>query len=74
MFVHVCTYSQQPIPERLQIRVNRISMAAYEALHYDKDQLKEACESHLSTDTTDPPSLDSLFRKLFFWPPKIDIY
>lgn len=33
---------QQPIPEKLQIRVNRISMAAYEALHYDKDQLKEA--------------------------------
>uniref|UniRef100_A0A3B5Q775 Diacylglycerol kinase n=1 Tax=Xiphophorus maculatus TaxID=8083 RepID=A0A3B5Q775_XIPMA len=32
---------QQPVPEKLQIRVNRISMAAYEALHYDKDQLKE---------------------------------
>uniref|UniRef100_A0A3B5MCR2 Diacylglycerol kinase n=1 Tax=Xiphophorus couchianus TaxID=32473 RepID=A0A3B5MCR2_9TELE len=35
---------QQPVPEKLQIRVNRISMVAYEALHYDKDQLKEACE------------------------------
>uniref|UniRef100_A0A672ZID7 Diacylglycerol kinase n=1 Tax=Sphaeramia orbicularis TaxID=375764 RepID=A0A672ZID7_9TELE len=33
---------QQPLPEKLQIRVNRISMAAYEALHYDKDQLKDA--------------------------------
>ncbi|KAK2842882.1 hypothetical protein Q5P01_013082 [Channa striata] len=33
---------QQLFPEKLQIRVNRISMAAYEALHYDKDQLKEA--------------------------------
>ncbi|TNN83272.1 Diacylglycerol kinase zeta [Liparis tanakae] len=33
---------QQPLPEKLQIKVNRISMAAYEALHYDKDQLKEA--------------------------------
>uniref|UniRef100_A0A8D0D5X6 Diacylglycerol kinase n=1 Tax=Sander lucioperca TaxID=283035 RepID=A0A8D0D5X6_SANLU len=33
---------QQLVPEQLQIRVNRISMAAYEALHYDKDQLKEA--------------------------------
>uniref|UniRef100_A0A3Q2EBL1 Diacylglycerol kinase n=1 Tax=Cyprinodon variegatus TaxID=28743 RepID=A0A3Q2EBL1_CYPVA len=33
---------QQPVPEKLQIRVNRISMAAYEALHYDKDLLKEA--------------------------------
>lgn len=42
MSVFVC--SQQPVPEKLQIRVNRISMAAYEALHYDKDQLKEACE------------------------------
>lgn len=41
----VCVCSQQPVPEKLQIRVNRISMAAYEALHYDKDQLKEACES-----------------------------
>uniref|UniRef100_A0A8C9ZKP2 Diacylglycerol kinase n=1 Tax=Sander lucioperca TaxID=283035 RepID=A0A8C9ZKP2_SANLU len=38
---------QQLVPEQLQIRVNRISMAAYEALHYDKDQLKEACESAL---------------------------
>ncbi|XP_038138131.1 diacylglycerol kinase zeta isoform X4 [Cyprinodon tularosa] len=33
---------QQPVPEKLQIRVKRISMAAYEALHYDKDLLKEA--------------------------------
>ncbi|TDH09973.1 hypothetical protein EPR50_G00092980 [Perca flavescens] len=36
---------QQLVPEKLQIRVNRISMAAYEALHYDKDQLKEAFPS-----------------------------
>ncbi|XP_037307300.2 diacylglycerol kinase zeta isoform X1 [Pungitius pungitius] len=36
---------QQPVPEKFQIRVNRISMAAYEALHYDKDQLKEASTS-----------------------------
>lgn len=43
-FMCVCVCSQQPLPEKLQIRVNRISMAAYEALHYDKDQLKEACE------------------------------
>lgn len=41
----MCVCSQQPVPEKLQIRVNRISMAAYEALHYEKDQLKEACES-----------------------------
>ncbi|KAM4619544.1 diacylglycerol kinase zeta-like [Polymixia lowei] len=33
---------QQPVPEKLQIQVNRISMVAYEALHYDKDKLKEA--------------------------------
>uniref|UniRef100_A0A8C4E4S3 Diacylglycerol kinase n=1 Tax=Dicentrarchus labrax TaxID=13489 RepID=A0A8C4E4S3_DICLA len=33
---------QQPVPEKLQITVNRISMASYEALHYDKDQLKAA--------------------------------
>ncbi|XP_068452618.1 diacylglycerol kinase zeta isoform X2 [Clinocottus analis] len=35
-------HDQQPLPEKLQISVNRISMATYEALHYDKDQLKEA--------------------------------
>ncbi|XP_041131570.1 diacylglycerol kinase iota-like isoform X3 [Polyodon spathula] len=33
---------QQPVPERLRIRVNRISMHDYEALHYDKEKLKEA--------------------------------
>ncbi|KAK6319762.1 hypothetical protein J4Q44_G00088690 [Coregonus suidteri] len=33
---------QQPVPEKLQIRVNRISMHAYEGLHYNKDKLKEA--------------------------------
>ncbi|KAL0967910.1 hypothetical protein UPYG_G00259530 [Umbra pygmaea] len=33
---------QQPVPEKLPIRVSRISMHAYEALHYDKDKLKEA--------------------------------
>uniref|UniRef100_A0A8C7GZX8 Diacylglycerol kinase n=1 Tax=Oncorhynchus kisutch TaxID=8019 RepID=A0A8C7GZX8_ONCKI len=35
---------QQPFPERLRIRVNRISMHDYEALHYDKEKLKEASE------------------------------
>ncbi|XP_073764898.1 diacylglycerol kinase zeta isoform X11 [Danio rerio] len=34
--------SQQPFPERLRIRVSRISMHDYEALHYDKEKLKEA--------------------------------
>ncbi|XP_005174346.2 diacylglycerol kinase zeta isoform X3 [Danio rerio] len=33
---------QQPIAETVQIQVNRISMHDYEALHYDKEQLKEA--------------------------------
>ncbi|XP_033004901.1 diacylglycerol kinase zeta isoform X2 [Lacerta agilis] len=33
---------QQPIPERLRIRVSRIGMHDYEALHYDKEKLKEA--------------------------------
>ncbi|KAG8431524.1 hypothetical protein GDO86_018415 [Hymenochirus boettgeri] len=33
---------QQPIPERLRLRVNRISMHDYEALHYDKEKLREA--------------------------------
>lgn len=36
--------SQQPVPEQLRIRVSRVSMLDYEALHYDKEQLKEACE------------------------------
>uniref|UniRef100_A0A3P8X755 Diacylglycerol kinase n=1 Tax=Cynoglossus semilaevis TaxID=244447 RepID=A0A3P8X755_CYNSE len=33
---------QQSVPDRLHIRVNRITMAAYESLHYDKEQLKRA--------------------------------
>uniref|UniRef100_A0A673U133 Diacylglycerol kinase n=1 Tax=Suricata suricatta TaxID=37032 RepID=A0A673U133_SURSU len=33
---------QQPVPEQLRIRVSRVSMHDYEALHYDKEQLKEA--------------------------------
>ncbi|TRY87205.1 hypothetical protein DNTS_031732 [Danionella cerebrum] len=33
---------QQPIAETVQIQVSRISMRDYEALHYDKEQLKEA--------------------------------
>lgn len=37
-------HSQQPVPERLRIRVSRISMRDYEALNYDKEKLKEACE------------------------------
>uniref|UniRef100_A0A3Q3N8N6 Diacylglycerol kinase n=1 Tax=Labrus bergylta TaxID=56723 RepID=A0A3Q3N8N6_9LABR len=33
---------QQPVPERLRIRVSRISMTDYEALHYDKDKLRQS--------------------------------
>ncbi|KAK9523723.1 hypothetical protein VZT92_017626 [Zoarces viviparus] len=33
---------QQPVPERLRIRVSRISMTDYDALHYDKDKLRQA--------------------------------
>uniref|UniRef100_A0A8C9T6T3 Diacylglycerol kinase n=1 Tax=Scleropages formosus TaxID=113540 RepID=A0A8C9T6T3_SCLFO len=33
---------QHPVPEQLQICVSRISMRDYEALHYDKEKLKEA--------------------------------
>ncbi|XP_032022018.1 diacylglycerol kinase zeta isoform X2 [Hylobates moloch] len=33
---------QQPVPEQLRIQVSRVSMHDYEALHYDKQQLKEA--------------------------------
>ncbi|XP_029941822.1 diacylglycerol kinase zeta-like isoform X2 [Salarias fasciatus] len=33
---------QQPVPERLRIRVNRVSMSDYEALHYDKEKLRQA--------------------------------
>ncbi|XP_062859428.1 diacylglycerol kinase zeta [Trichomycterus rosablanca] len=33
---------QQHVSEQLHIQVNRISMCDYEALHYDKEQLKEA--------------------------------
>lgn len=37
-------FSQQPVPDRLRLRVSRISMHDYEALHYDKEKLREACE------------------------------
>uniref|UniRef100_A0A672M7Z2 Diacylglycerol kinase n=1 Tax=Sinocyclocheilus grahami TaxID=75366 RepID=A0A672M7Z2_SINGR len=40
----------------LQIQVNRISMRDYEALHYDKEQLREAC---------DDPNLCFLFSFTF---------
>uniref|UniRef100_A0A7N4PPM8 Diacylglycerol kinase n=1 Tax=Sarcophilus harrisii TaxID=9305 RepID=A0A7N4PPM8_SARHA len=33
---------QQPVPEQLRIQLRRVSMHDYEALHYDKEQLKEA--------------------------------
>ncbi|XP_048886154.1 diacylglycerol kinase zeta-like isoform X3 [Brienomyrus brachyistius] len=33
---------QLPVPEQLRIHVSRISMLDYEALHYDKEKLKEA--------------------------------
>ncbi|CAL8291204.1 unnamed protein product [Lota lota] len=33
---------QQPPPERLRIRVNRITMHDYEALNYDKDRLRQS--------------------------------
>uniref|UniRef100_A0A8C0G0X3 Diacylglycerol kinase n=1 Tax=Chelonoidis abingdonii TaxID=106734 RepID=A0A8C0G0X3_CHEAB len=35
------------IPDRLRIRVNRISLQDYEGLHYDKEKLREACKSIL---------------------------
>ncbi|KAM3584819.1 uncharacterized protein V6R79_000117 [Siganus canaliculatus] len=38
---------QQPVPERLRIRVSRISMTDYEALHYDKDKLRQACKDKM---------------------------
>ncbi|EPY89068.1 diacylglycerol kinase zeta isoform 9 [Camelus ferus] len=33
---------QQLVPEQLQIQVSRVSVHDYEALHYDKEQVKEA--------------------------------
>lgn len=33
---------QQQVPEKLRIRVSRIGMTDYEALHYDKDKLRQA--------------------------------
>uniref|UniRef100_A0A672M9S8 Diacylglycerol kinase n=1 Tax=Sinocyclocheilus grahami TaxID=75366 RepID=A0A672M9S8_SINGR len=40
--VSVCLSILLPITEKVQIQVNRISMRDYEALHYDKEQLREA--------------------------------
>uniref|UniRef100_A0A8D3BUP2 Diacylglycerol kinase n=1 Tax=Scophthalmus maximus TaxID=52904 RepID=A0A8D3BUP2_SCOMX len=39
---HLNEHARQPVPDRLRIRVSRISMTDYEALHYDKDKLRQA--------------------------------
>lgn len=36
--------SPQSIPDRLRIRVNKISLQDYEGFHYDKEKLREACK------------------------------
>lgn len=36
--------SPHAIPDRLRIRVNRISLQDYEGLHYDKEKLREVCK------------------------------
>ncbi|XP_035310811.1 diacylglycerol kinase iota isoform X1 [Cricetulus griseus] len=33
----------QSVPDRLRIRVNKISLQDYEGLHYDKEKLRDAC-------------------------------
>uniref|UniRef100_A0A8C5VYD3 Diacylglycerol kinase n=1 Tax=Microcebus murinus TaxID=30608 RepID=A0A8C5VYD3_MICMU len=33
----------QSVPDRLRIRVNKISLQDYEGFHYDKEKLREAC-------------------------------
>uniref|UniRef100_A0A8C1Y3B7 Diacylglycerol kinase n=1 Tax=Cyprinus carpio TaxID=7962 RepID=A0A8C1Y3B7_CYPCA len=53
-------YDQQPITENVQIQVNRISMRDYEALHYDKEQLREACEYFFSLSS--PTTADRFYR------------
>uniref|UniRef100_A0A452S494 Diacylglycerol kinase n=1 Tax=Ursus americanus TaxID=9643 RepID=A0A452S494_URSAM len=35
----------QSVPDRLRIRVNKISLQDYEGFHYDKEKLREACKS-----------------------------
>lgn len=37
-------YSPQSVPDRLRIRVNKISLQDYEGFHYDKEKLREACK------------------------------
>ncbi|XP_077637147.1 diacylglycerol kinase iota isoform X3 [Crocuta crocuta] len=34
----------QSVPDRLRIRVNKISLQDYEGFHYDKEKLREACK------------------------------
>uniref|UniRef100_A0A672ZWQ1 Diacylglycerol kinase n=1 Tax=Sphaeramia orbicularis TaxID=375764 RepID=A0A672ZWQ1_9TELE len=40
---------QQAVPDRLRIRVSRIGMSDYEALHYDKDKLRQALKDWRKT-------------------------
>uniref|UniRef100_A0A671Q2M2 Diacylglycerol kinase n=1 Tax=Sinocyclocheilus anshuiensis TaxID=1608454 RepID=A0A671Q2M2_9TELE len=42
LYIYIYYKGTVPFPERLRIRVSRISMHDYEALHYDKEKLKEA--------------------------------
>lgn len=39
--------SPQSVPDRLRIRVNKISLQDYEGFHYDKEKLREACKLEL---------------------------
>ncbi|XP_028624222.1 diacylglycerol kinase iota isoform X4 [Grammomys surdaster] len=54
----------QSVPDRLRIRVNKISLQDYEGLHYDKEKLREAsvCISWLKTKAGE-------MVQFFFFPP-----
>lgn len=48
MYMHVCVCafsSPHAVPDRLRLRVNRISLQEYDRLQYDKERLRDICKA-----------------------------
>lgn len=43
--MHFLPHSPHAIPDRLRLRVNRISLQEYDRLQYDKERLRDICKN-----------------------------
>lgn len=43
--MHFLSRSPHAIPDRLRLRVNRISIQEYDRLQYDKERLRDICKN-----------------------------